>query len=40
MLAWFFGVLFPIAELGAISSEEFLNGLVFIIGNTLKSGAI
>ncbi|WP_010200467.1 excalibur calcium-binding domain-containing protein [Psychrobacter sp. PAMC 21119] len=35
MLAWFFGILFLIAGLGAISSEGFLTGLVFIIGSTL-----
>ena len=35
MLAWFFGILFLIAGLGAISSEGFLTGLVFIIGSIL-----
>lgn len=35
MLAWFFGILFIIAGLGAISSEGFLTGLVLIIGGTL-----
>ena len=35
MLAWFFGILFLIAGLGAISSEGFLTGLVLIIGSTL-----
>lgn len=35
MLAWFFGILFFIAGLGAISSEGFLTGLVLIIGSIL-----
>lgn len=35
MLAWFFGILFLIAGLGAISSEGFLTGLVLIIGSIL-----
>lgn len=35
MLAWFFGILFLIAGIGAIFSEGFLTGLVFIIGSTL-----
>lgn len=35
MLAWFFGIIFLIAGLGAMSSEGFLTGLVFIIGSIL-----
>lgn len=35
MLAWFFGILFLIAGLGAISSEGFLTVLVLIIGGAL-----
>lgn len=35
VLAWFFGIFFLIAGIGAIFSEGFLTGLVFIIGSIL-----
>lgn len=35
VLAWFFGIIFLIAGIGAIFSEGFLTGLVFIIGSIL-----